>query len=61
LFRSKELDTLDDPKFAIGKTGIKVALEYFNGFVEDKIDSAEFLSPSDHGALFSATGAENRC
>ncbi len=43
LFRSKELDPLDYPKFAIDKTGIK-ALEYFNGFFEDKIDSAEFLA-----------------
>lgn len=43
MFRSKVLDPLDYPKFAIDKTGIK-ALEYFNGFFEDKIDSAEFLA-----------------
>ncbi len=43
MFRSKALDPLDYPKFAIDKTGIK-ALEYFNGFFEEKIDSAEFLA-----------------
>ena len=43
MFRSKALDPLDYPEFAIDKTGIK-ALEYFNGFFEDKIDSAEFLA-----------------
>ena len=43
LFRSKELAPLDYPKFAVEKTGIK-ALEYFNGFFEDQIDSAEFLA-----------------
>jgi len=43
MFRSKKLDPLDYPKFAIDETGIK-ALEYFNGFFEEKIDSAEFLS-----------------
>ncbi|MGC6467100.1 MAG: sugar phosphate isomerase/epimerase family protein [Akkermansiaceae bacterium] len=43
MFRSKELDPLDYPKFAVDQTGIK-ALEYFNGFFEDKIDSASFLT-----------------
>ena len=43
MFRSKQLDPLDYPKFAIDNTGIK-ALEYFNGFFEDKLDSAEFLA-----------------
>ncbi|MDA7896253.1 sugar phosphate isomerase/epimerase, partial [bacterium] len=42
MIRSKRLAPLDYPKFAVEKTGIK-ALEYFNGFFEDKINSAKFL------------------
>lgn len=42
-FRSGELDPLDYPKFAVEKTGIK-ALEYFNGFFEDKLGQAEFFA-----------------
>ena len=43
MFRSKKLDPLDYPKFAVQKTKIK-ALEYFNGFFEEKLGSAKFLS-----------------
>ena len=43
MFRSKKLDPLDYPKFAVQKTKIK-ALEYFNGFFEEKLRSAKFLS-----------------
>lgn len=43
MLRSKKLAPLDYPKFAVEKTGIK-ALEYFNGFFEDKINSAKFLA-----------------
>ncbi|MDA7859917.1 sugar phosphate isomerase/epimerase [bacterium] len=43
MFRSKKLDPLNYPKFAVEKTKIK-ALEYFNGFFEEKLGSKEFLS-----------------
>ena len=43
MFRSKKLDPLAYPKFAVEQTKIK-ALEYFNGFFEEKLDSKEFLS-----------------
>ena len=43
MFRAKKLDPLDYPKFAVEKTKIK-ALEYYNGFFEDKLGSAEFLA-----------------
>jgi len=43
MFRSKKLDPLAYPKFAVEKTKIK-ALEYFNGFFEEKLGSKEFLS-----------------
>ena len=43
MFRSKKLDPLDYPKFAVEKTKIN-ALEYFNGFFEEKLGSKKFLS-----------------
>lgn len=43
MFRSRKLDPLAYPNFAIEKTKIK-ALEYFNGFFEEKLGSKEFLS-----------------
>ena len=42
MFRSENLDPLDYPRFAVEKTKIK-ALEYFNGFFEDKLESRKFL------------------
>lgn len=43
MFRSKKLDPLEYPNFAVEKTKIK-ALEYFNGFFEEKLGSAKFLT-----------------
>lgn len=43
MFRAKTLDPLDYPKFAVEKTKIK-ALEYFNGFFEDKIDDKKYFA-----------------
>lgn len=40
--RSGKLKPLDYPAMAVEKTGIK-ALEYFNGFFEDKLDSESFF------------------
>lgn len=42
MFRAKKLDPLNYPKFAVEKTKIK-ALEYYNGFFEDKVASKAFL------------------
>jgi hypothetical protein len=42
MFRSKKLDPLDYPKFAVQKTKIK-ALEYFNGFFEENSDQLSFF------------------
>lgn len=41
--RSGKMDPLDYPAIAVKKTGIK-ALEYFNGFFEDKLNSKSFFT-----------------
>ncbi|MDB4397614.1 sugar phosphate isomerase/epimerase [Akkermansiaceae bacterium] len=57
MFRSKKLDPLNYPKFAVKKTKIK-ALEYFNGFFEEKLGSKEFLS--ELKSRCSGLGVENQ-
>ena len=57
MFRSKKLDPLNYPKFAVEKTKIK-ALEYFNGFFEEKLGSKEFLS--ELKSRCSGLGVENQ-
>ena len=41
--RAGQLDPLDYPKFAVAKTGIK-ALEYFNGFFENKLEDEAYFT-----------------
>ncbi len=57
MFKARTLDPLDYPKFAVEKTGIK-ALEYYNGFFEDKLGDAKYFAEMTKRGL--DLGVENQ-